>query len=1010
MQKNGLEIFILFVLTFVPASFCEEVPKADLDFGAFAGTDLHLRGRDLISRRIEVNQGAVGIRHTLIFRDLFSMSIGAYKYSSDNAVVWLESSDMNRSQRSSGPNQQVPVKYKAIVYLQGKVTTKKTRGTELAEPNQRVIEKGQVMVVWFDVSGQVFVTADSRDDVTDPRELELYATAYSAVVSAGEEGPGAEQAIEAEAPVVKEPEQKKLSLVAADEPKESQEAIREKKLRFIKYPINLSPAGKTALKVQWDDKEKIGTVVGRFYLWRKLEEKGAVWLLELQADSAVIFLSEEPPSTTTATGGIENIPAKAVYLAGNVVMTEGQRTIRADEIYYDFETKKALAINAVMRNFDAAEGIPIYVRAAKIRQLSETQFAADNITMTTSEFCKPQISLNASSVIITDTTTIDQELGEVTKESYDAKMHDVTVEAYDTTLFYWPYMHTNLQRPDLPIKSISTGHDSTWGTMLETRWYLARLLGLEEPDGTESTLALDYYGKRGFGAGVEVEYTGSHYFGRILGYIIHDNGKDRLGRIFTRKDIEPPRELRGRFRWQHRQFLPYNWQLTTEVSYASDRNFIESFYRSEYNVGKEQETLIHLKRIEDNWGLSFLGKVRINDFVDKLEELPTAEFHWTGQSFFDDKLTFYSDSQISRFRQRYAEAVRTPGPQTFYTFAATRNEVDMPISVGKARVVPFTALTLAYEDGFGFYRELGGNIVSGKDDVWLSDAGIRASLQPYWKVFPDVNSQLWDLNQLRHIIQPYLVAVAYGRTDSIVEQHNTVNLGISQRLQTKRGPKHNQRTVDWMRLDMDVTWVANSGSAKSGPDRFLWSKPFIPLINTFTSRGIGVPQQDRRGTVLFGPRRNYFSLDYCWRLSDTTNVLSDMYYDMQSGVVEQADVGFSHMRWPNLSYYVGSRYLKRINNGYGEEGSNAFTFAVTYVLDPRYTVVFSQQIDFDYGKTIRSDLALIRHYHRIFWGIIYSADESLDEHAITFALWPQGVSDLSIGERRYIGIGGSAGY
>jgi hypothetical protein len=115
---------------FVPASFSEEAAKADLDVSAFAGTDLHLRGRDLISRKIEVNQGNVGIRHTLVFRDLFSMSIGSYQFSSDNAVVWLESSELNSNQRPSRPNQQVPVKYKAMVYLQGKVSTKKTRGTE----------------------------------------------------------------------------------------------------------------------------------------------------------------------------------------------------------------------------------------------------------------------------------------------------------------------------------------------------------------------------------------------------------------------------------------------------------------------------------------------------------------------------------------------------------------------------------------------------------------------------------------------------------------------------------------------------------------------------------------------------------------------------------------------------------------------------------------------------------------------------------------------------------------
>ena len=93
--------------------------------------------------------------------------------------------------------------------------------------------------------------------------------------------------------------------------------------------------------------------------------------------------------------------------------------------------------------------------------------------------------------------------------------------------------------------------------------------------------------------------------------------------------------------------------MTAEVSYLSDENFLEQFYRTEFNVGKEQETLLYLKRIQDNWGLSFLGKMRINDFVDQVEELPTAEYHLMGQSLFDDRLTFYSDNQVSRYRYRY---------------------------------------------------------------------------------------------------------------------------------------------------------------------------------------------------------------------------------------------------------------------------------------------------------------------------------------------------------------------
>jgi hypothetical protein len=104
-----------------------------------------------------------------------------------------------------------------------------------------------------------------------------------------------------------------------------------------------------------------------------------------------------------------------------------------------------------------------------------------------------------------------------------------------------------------------------------------------------------------------------------------------------------------------------------------------------------------------------------------------------------------------------------------------------------------------------------------------------------------------------------------------------------------------------------------------------------------------------------------------------------------------------------------SRYLRRIEV-LDEKGSNAFTFAATYVLDPRYTIVFAQQFDFDYGANIRSDFTLIRRYHRMYCSFTYSADESLDRHAIVFSIWPQGVPELGIGNRKYMGLAGMTEY
>ena len=1055
MRKKKLFILVMIVLAAGAVSSAIEGGVSRQRAQPFVGQDLHLSGREVISYRSDTGE------HTLVFQDGFSMSIGANQFFSDSAVVWLESVTTEFLGRIS-------IDYKVRAYLEGSVSVKKGRGAKTTDLSQTVVEDRRSMVVQFDVSGEVFVTADRRE-IADPRRLELYKKAEAAVVPVGPKFVVQPEALVPELPrekiwperppkevvaVPPKPEEVRLPVPAKPRKPGLLERIfvRKKKPvrpaevkrpRFV-YPVNIAPAGEVEPKIERSVAPDVATVAGRFYVWQKQDEEVGMGLLELEADKAVIFYSG-PGRSGEEQGGGGDAPAeggdapakggvKAIYMSGDVVMTEGQRTIRADEMYYDFQNKKALAVNAVMRNFDVERGIPIYVRAAKLRRVAEDKFSAENALLTSSEFYLPQISLTASSVLVTDTTTVDEQAGRVSDSSYDVQMRDVRLKMGKRTLFYWPFMRSNLERPDVPIKSMHTGHDSIFGAFVESRWYLSRLLGLREPEETDNTLLLDYYGKRGFGTGVEIDYTREKYYGELLSYLISDSGKDRLGRARSRKDLEPDRELRGRFTWRHRQFLPYDWQLTTGLSYISDENFIESFYRHEFYVGEKQETYVHLKRLQDNWALSFLGKARINKFADELEEMPSVEFHLTGASLFGDRFTLYSDTELSRLRQRIGKDHSEPinlGPPAVatnlteiseerFSFVSHRTELDMPILAEPFKIVPFLAGTFGYDDRSGYTRTLvdGSNTGSfGEDNIWIGEAGIRVFPRPYWKVYPNVKSRLWDLSQLRHIIKPHLTAVFYEESDDVVEQRDTLNLGISQRLLTKRASGGGQRSVEWMRLDTDVTWVNNSGGADSGPDRFIWARPIVPLRvlsapeifhgDLITHDGVRATGLHR--FEMFGPRRDYFSADYIWRISDTSALLSDINFDIQSGVVQQFNIGFSHLCWPNLSYYIGNRYLRRVKV-LDEEGSNAFTFAATYVLDPRYTIVFAQEFDFDYGVNVRSDVTLLRRYHRMYYGLTFSADESLDRQAIVFSIWPQGVPELAIGRRRYMGLTGPAGY
>jgi hypothetical protein len=396
-----------------------------------------------------------------------------------------------------------------------------------------------------------------------------------------------------------------------------------------------------------------------------------------------------------------------------------------------------------------------------------------------------------------------------------------------------------------------------------------------------------------------------------------------------------------------------------------------------------------------------------------------------------------------------------------FTFASHRMELDLPIQSGKFKLVPYVAGTFGYDDRSGFTRSL----VDGSDTgspgnaaVGIGEAGIRASMQPLWKVYPNVKSRLWDVNGLRHIIQPRLALALFAETDSAVQQRNTLNFGISQRLQTKRrtyghdinnlsvdlphskrkaygrdtnslsvgvdsthstsseqadsSQEEKMRTVEWMRLDTDFTLVDHSDAAgpDTGPDMFIWNQPMVPLqVMAAPEIFNGDLSKDLQRFEMFGPRRNYFSANYLWHVSDSTVVLSNLNYDLQSNWVQQFDFGLTHLCWPNLSLYIGDRYLRQIEV-LDQKGSNAFTFAATYTIDPRYTIVFAEQYDFDYHANIQSEITLIRRYHRIQWAITYNSDESINRHAIVFSIWPEGVEETAIGPRRYTGLGRAGDY
>jgi len=84
-----------------------------------------------------------------------------------------------------------------------------------------------------------------------------------------------------------------------------------------------------------------------------------------------------------------------------------------------------------------------------------------------------------------------------------------------------------------------------------------------------------------------------------------------------------------------------------------------------------------------------------------------------------------------------------------------------------------------------------------------------------------------------------------------------------------------------------------------------------------------------------------------------------------------------------------------------ERGTNSLIASITYQINSRYTAIISEEYNLDYAKNVRTMVGLIRRYHRVFYGLSLSVDDSRDENSIVFSIWPQGIKDLTFGNRKY---------
>ncbi|MBX3425693.1 MAG: hypothetical protein KF688_08445 [Pirellulales bacterium] len=761
---------------------------------------------------------------------------------------------------------------------------------------------------------------------------------------------------------------------------------------------------------------------------------GPLGVIDLSTDRAVVFASGVSGGPGGAGLQTQDAPLE-IYMEGNIEFRQGDRVVYADRMYYDVRRQIGVILNAeVLTPLPNLGGFEypglVRLKAAAVRQLDESRFAATNAIVTTSRLEEPSYAIGAKEIVFEDVqkTVVDPATGAPLVDPFtgDAVVdHKQVAESYGNAVylrgipvFYWPRVTTDLEEPSFVIDRVRLGNDNVFGTQVQVDYDAYQLFGMRNaPAGTDWGLSTDYLSDRGLGFGTDFSYNRNGFLGldgpaRGLwdAWAIRDSGVDNLG--LGRRTINPEENFRFRLFGQHRQRLENGWELTAESGWISDRTFLEQYYEREWDELKSPRTGVRLKRLDDNreWALS--ANARVNDFFTETQELPRLDHYWLGASLLDDRLTWFEHSHVAYLDHRTASTPTDPTLASQFSLfpwegnargvrAATRQEFDLPVQLGVVKVVPFA---------LGEFAHWGEDLTGNSLDRAYVHAGVRASV-PMWAVFPEYRDTLFNLNGLAHKVV-FDAELSYADANQNFDQLPLYD------------PLDDISLYEFRRRIFDGTLPPSISDPKFDPRLYAirsglqgWvTSPSTEMVDDLMVARLGMRNrwQTKRGGPgrqhivdwltldmnvslfpdanrdNFGQEFGLFDYDLRWHLGDRFTVVSDGAADFFGSGLATASGGIVINRPSRGNGYIGVRTIN------GPINSNVLLGSYNYRLSEKWISSASATFDLSTAGNIGQTLALTRIGESMLFTMGFNVDNSKNNVGVSFLLEPRFLPNLRL--------------
>ncbi|MBC8127227.1 MAG: LPS assembly protein LptD [Gloeobacteraceae cyanobacterium ES-bin-144] len=351
--------------------------------------------------------------------------------------------------------------------------------------------------------------------------------------------------------------------------------------------------------------------------------------LQIFADTAVLDLKE-----------------KSATLTGHVSVYQGNMMQRGERAVYYYE-RKFLDASNLRASLD-----PLLLEAGKFtaEQHGKSQIlVGTDASITTHDVEDPSYWVRAKKTTIFPGEKI--------------VFNDLRLYAGDVPVFWLPYLSQPLDA-ELGYHFVP-GARSTWGAFL-LNTYGIMLGGETDPDtGFKkdewllSRYHLDLRSQRGVGLGFDLADTRIKNADEISGlklYYTHDLDPENTTTGITRGYVSPDRysaELKHRIELK----LPdqADWRLDANLSWLSDRYYLQDFQPDVYRTNPEPDNTIGIFRRDDNSLLSLYTRIRINDFYRSDTRLPEAAFDMARAPLFGSPILHEGNASLGFIGEKAAD-------------------------------------------------------------------------------------------------------------------------------------------------------------------------------------------------------------------------------------------------------------------------------------------------------------------------------------------------------------------